>query len=94
MTATSNSLAAKFIFENYKRAELYFKDFEPSILEEVATVADLTPGNIVNIRKAYILESIFKDIEKEEDKKLILTDLINREVILQKSSRSPIGFLQ
>jgi hypothetical protein len=48
----------------------------------------------VNIRKAYVLESIFKDIEKEEDKKLILTDLINREVILQKSSRSPIGFLQ
>lgn len=74
--------------------QLYFKDFEPTILEEVASVADLTPGNIVNIRKAYVLESIFKDIEKEEDKKLILTDLINREVILQKSSRSPIGFLQ
>jgi hypothetical protein len=74
--------------------QLYFKDFESTILEEVASVADLTPGNIVNIRKAYVLESIFKDIEKEEDKKLILTDLINREVILQKSSRSPIGFLQ
>jgi hypothetical protein len=74
--------------------QLYFKDFEPTILEEVASVADLTPGNIVNIRKAYVLESIFKDIEKEEDKKLILTDLINREVILQKTSRSPIGFLQ
>ena len=74
--------------------QLYFKDFEPAILEEVATVADLTPGNIVNIRKAYVLESIFKDIEKEEDKKMILTDLVNREVILQKSSRSPIGFLQ
>jgi len=74
--------------------QLYFKDFEPAILEEVATVADLTPGNIVNIRKAYVLESIFKDIEKEEDKKLILTDLVNREVILQKSNRSPIGFLQ
>ena len=74
--------------------KLYFKDFEPAILEEVASVADLTPGNIVNIRKAYVLESIFKDIEKEEDKKLILTDLVNREVILQKSNRSPIGFLQ
>lgn len=74
--------------------QLYFKDFEPAILEEVATVADLTPGNIVNIRKAYVLESIFKDIEKAEDKKLILTDLVNREVILQKSNRSPIGFLQ
>jgi hypothetical protein len=74
--------------------QLYFKDFEPTILEEVATVADLTPGNIVNIRKAYVLESIFKDIEKEEDKKLILTDLIKREVILQKSNRSPSGFLQ
>jgi hypothetical protein len=74
--------------------QLYFKDFEPAILEEVATVADLTPGNIVNIRKAYVLESIFKDIKKEEDKKMILTDLVNREVILQKSSRSPIGFLQ
>lgn len=74
--------------------QLYFKDFELAILEEVATVADLTPGNIVNIRKAYVLESIFKDIDKEEDKKLILTDLVNREVILQKSTRSPIGFLQ
>ena len=74
--------------------QLYFKDFDPAILEEVASVADLTPGNIVNIRKAYVLESIFKDIEKEEDKKLILTDLINREVILQKSNRSPIGFIQ
>ncbi len=74
--------------------QLYFKDFEPAILEEVATVADLTPGNIVNIRKAYVLESIFKDIEKEEDKKMMLTDLVNREVILQKSTRSPIGFIQ
>lgn len=80
--------------DQVRTLQLYFKDFEPAILEEVATVADLTPGNIVNIRKAYVLESIFKDIEKEEDKKLILTDLVNREVILQKSNRSPIGFLQ
>jgi hypothetical protein len=99
-TSLHRRINFKFHFGNFSKQnqvrtlQLYFKDFEPSILEEVATVADLTPGNIVNIRKAYVLESIFKDIEKEEDKKLILTDLINREVILQKSSRSPIGFLQ
>ena len=74
--------------------ELYFKDIQPSILEEVGTVADLTPGNIVNIKKAYVLESIFNDFSTEEDKKNILLDLVNRELILQKSNRTPIGFVQ
>ena len=72
----------------------YFKDIHPSILEEVGTAADLTPGNIVNIKKAYVLESIFNDFSTEEDKKNILLDLVNRELILQKSNRTPIGFVQ
>ena len=74
--------------------ELYFKDFTNEILEEVVSNADLTPGNIVNIRKAYILESIFKDFETENDKKKVLTELVSRELLLQKSNRNPIGFLQ
>ena len=74
--------------------ELYFKDFKHDILEEVASNADLTPGNIVNIRKAYVLESIFKEFNSEEDKKTILSDLVGRELILQKSNRKPIGFIQ
>lgn len=74
--------------------ELYFKDFTHEILEEVASNADLTPGNIVNIRKAYVLESIFKEFKSEEDKKTILSDLVGRELILQKSNRNPIGFMQ
>ena len=77
-----------------KTLELYFKDFAHEILEEVASIGDLTPGNIVNIRKAYILESIFKDFESENDKKKVLTDLVSRELILQKSNRKPIGFIQ
>ena len=44
-----------------KTLELYFKDFAHEVLEEVASNADLTPGNIVNIRKAYVLESIFNE---------------------------------
>jgi hypothetical protein len=74
--------------------ELYFKDIHPSILEEVGTAADLTPGNIVNIKKAYVLESIFNDFSTEEDKRNILLDLVNRELILQKTNRTPIGFVQ
>jgi len=77
-----------------KTLELYFKDFAHEVLEEVASNADLTPGNIVNIRKAYVLESIFKEFNSEEDKKTILSDLVSRELILQKSNRNPIGFLQ
>jgi len=77
-----------------KTLELYFKDFAHEVLEEVASNADLTPGNIVNIRKAYVLESIFKEFNSEEDKKTILTDLVGRELILQKSNRKPIGFIQ
>jgi len=77
-----------------KTLELYFKDFSHEVLEEVASIGDLTPGNIVNIRKAYILESIFKEFNSEEDKKTILTDLVGRELILQKSNRKPIGFIQ
>ena len=77
-----------------KTLELYFKDFTHEILEEVASIGDLTPGNIVNIRKAYILESIFKEFNSEEDKKTILSDLVGRELILQKSNRKPIGFIQ
>ena len=64
------------------------------ILEEVGTAAELTPGNIVNIKKAYVLESIFNDFNTEEDQKNILLDLVNRELILQKSNRTPIGFVQ
>ena len=77
-----------------KTLELYFKDFTHEILEEVASIGDLTPGNIVNIRKAYILESIFKEFNSENDKKKVLTDLVSRELILQKSNRKPIGFIQ
>lgn len=77
-----------------KTLELYFKDFAHEVLEEVASNGDLTPGNIVNIRKAYVLESIFKEFNSEEDKKTILTDLVGRELILQKSNRKPIGFIQ
>jgi hypothetical protein len=72
--------------------QLYFKDFEPQMLEEVASDVELTPGNIVNIRKAFVLESIFKEFNSEEDKKTLLSDLVNRELILKKSNRNPIGF--
>ena len=74
--------------------QLYFKDINPLILEEVGTTAELTPGNIVNIKKAYVLESIFNEFTTEEDKKNILLDLVKRELILQKSNRTPIGFVQ
>lgn len=73
--------------------KLYFKDFDPSILEEVGTAAELTPGNIVNIKKAYVLESIFTEFNTEIEKKNILLDLVSRELILQKSNRTPIGFV-
>lgn len=72
--------------------QLYFKDFELQMLEEVASDVELTPGNIVNIRKAFVLESIFKEFNSEEDKKTLLSDLVNRELILKKSNRNPIGF--
>lgn len=73
--------------------KLYFKDFDPLILEEVGTAAELTPGNIVNIKKAYVLESIFTEFNTEIEKKNILLDLVSRELILQKSNRTPIGFV-
>jgi len=73
--------------------QLYFKDFASEVLEEVASNAELTPGNIVNIRKAYVLESIFKDFNTENEKKGLLSDLVDRELILQKSTRNPIGFV-
>ena len=72
--------------------QLYFKDFAPEVLEEVASIAELTPGNIVNIRKAYVLESIFKEFNTENEKKGLLTDLVNRELILKQPNRNPIGF--
>lgn len=77
-----------------KTLQLYFKEFEPHILEEIASSVDLTPGNIVNIRKAYVLESIFSEYNNEADRKSLLSELVNREIILKKSSRNPIGFLQ
>jgi hypothetical protein len=51
-------------------------------------------SDLKEIRKAYILESIFKEFNSEEDKKTILSDLVSRELILQKSNRKPIGFIQ
>ena len=85
----------KFSKQNQVRTlQLYFKDFEPQVLEEIATSAELTPGNIVNIRKAYVLESIFNEYNTEADRKNILTQLVDRELILKKSNRNPIGFIQ
>ena len=74
--------------------QLYFKDFEPQVLEEIATSAELTPGNIVNIRKAYVLESIFNEYNSDDERKIILSQLVDRELILKKTNRNPIGFNQ
>jgi hypothetical protein len=97
-TSLHRRINFKFHFGSFSKQnqvrtlQLYFKDFESTILEEAASKADLTPGNIVNIRKAYVLESIYKEFDTDEKRKSILSDLINREVILQKSNRNPIGF--
>jgi len=97
-TSLHRRINFKFHFGPFSKAnqiktlQLYFKDFETSVLEEVASKVELTPGNIVNIRKAYVLESIFNDYATLEDRKSILNDLIGRELILQKSNRNPIGF--
>jgi hypothetical protein len=97
-TSLHRRINFKFHFGSFSKQnqvrtlQLYFKDFESTILEEAASKADLTPGNIVNIRKAYVLESIYKEFDTDEKKKSILSDLINREVILQKPNRNPIGF--
>ena len=98
-TSLHRRINFKFHFGSFSKQnqvrtlQLYFKDFESTILEEAASKADLTPGNIVNIRKAYVLESIYKEFDTDEKRKSVLSDLINREVILQKSNRNPIGFL-
>lgn len=76
-----------------KTLELYFKDINTSTLKEIGAMAELTPGNIVNIKKAFVLESIFTEFSTEEEKKNILLDLVKRELILQKSNRTPIGFI-
>lgn len=75
-----------------KTLQLYFKEFEPQLLEEVASTVELTPGNIVNIRKAFVIESIFNEYNTEGEKKSILTELVNRELILTQPTRNPIGF--
>ena len=85
----------KFSKQNQVRTlQLYFKDFEPQVLEEIATSAELTPGNIVNIRKAYVLESIFNEYNSDAERKTILSQLVDRELILKKTNRNPIGFNQ
>jgi hypothetical protein len=97
-TSLHRRINFKFHFGSFSKQnqvrtlQLYFKDFESTILEEAASKADLTPGNIVNIRKAYVLESIYKEFDTDEKRKSILSVLINREVILQKPNRNPIGF--
>ncbi len=97
-TSLHRRINFKFHFGSFSKQnqvrtlQLYFKDFEPEILEEVASNAELTPGNIVNIRKAYVLETIYNDFDTEDKRKSVLSDLINREVILQKTNRNPIGF--
>ena len=97
-TSLHRRINFKFHFGSFSKQnqvrtlQLYFKDFESNILEEAASKAELTPGNIVNIRKAYVLESIYKEFDTDEKRKSVLSDLINREVILQKSNRNPIGF--
>ncbi len=59
-TSLHRRINFKFHFGSFSKAnqiktlQLYFKDFETSVLEEVASKVELTPGNIVNIRKAYV----------------------------------------
>lgn len=76
-----------------KTLKIYFKEFKENVFYEIVENHDLTPGNIFNIKKAYILETLFNQPENENEKLTILKHLTERELILNNiNNRNTIGF--
>jgi hypothetical protein len=67
---------------------------EEEILDCILNEMDLTPGNIVNMRKAFVLEEIFTDLTSTQKKKEALLAIAKREVILKEKYQTILGFKQ
>ncbi len=89
----------KFNFGSFKKAnqkkvmELYFEELDATLIDEILSEFDLTPGNIVNIKKAFSLESIFNNYTNQNQIKQALLEITKRELILVKNL-NPIGFMK
>jgi len=77
-----------------KAMKVYFHDMEEEILDSILNEIDLTPGNIVNMRKAFVLEEIFSDLTSTQKKKEALLAIAKREVILKEKYQPILGFKQ
>ena len=79
--------------EQVKTFKIYFTDFDESFFKEIVESIDLTPGNIVNIKRAYILETLFIEPKTQKEKQSIIKNIVSRETILNlNNTRTIIGF--
>ena len=73
--------------------KIYFPEFDEKIFLEIIDNHDLTPGNISNIKRAYILETLFEEPKSDTEEKQIIKKLVDRETILNTvNTPNKIGF--
>jgi SpoVK/Ycf46/Vps4 family AAA+-type ATPase len=87
--ALNRRINFKFNFPSFNRVnqkkvmQLYFKGIDEQIIDEILSEVDLNPGNMVNMKKAYLLESIFaKEKTSSEQIKSSLLEIAKREIMV------------
>jgi ATP-dependent 26S proteasome regulatory subunit len=68
-----------------------FKDISAETLEKINMTCELTGGQIQNVHKKILINSL---LDEEDNQESMILELCNEEFILSKTDRKPIGFVQ
>ena len=67
-----------------------FQDLSPATIEEINTTCELTGGQIQNVHKKILINSILDESINQDS---LVIELCKQEFVLSKAARNPIGFL-
>lgn len=68
-----------------------FKDISAETLEKINMTCELTGGQIQNVHKKILINSL---LDEEDNQESMILELCNEEFVLSKTDRKPIGFVQ
>jgi SpoVK/Ycf46/Vps4 family AAA+-type ATPase len=68
-----------------------FKDISAETIEKINMTCELTGGQIQNVHKKILINSL---LNEEDNQESLILELCNEEFVLSKTDRKPIGFVQ
>ena len=68
-----------------------FKDISAETLEKINMTCELTGGQIQNVHKKILINSL---LDEEDNQETMILELCKEEFVLSKTDRKPIGFVQ